>query len=145
MAENRTCLRFHASALVTCKFEEDPIKTEGAIMSTFFSGAQGQVTPKSSDGCGTSEPQRLSHKWSAGPACTQFNWSFQYFCWFKLSPVCIKHKNQLVWRTSYNRNQLVLPKNHWSRTNGLVVNKTPDVAGILTRPRFYGCPGYLQV
>ena len=31
--------------LVICKFEEEPIKTEGAMMST-FSGTQGQVTPK---------------------------------------------------------------------------------------------------
>ena len=37
--------------LVVCKFEEDPIKTEGAIMSIFFSSAQGQVTRKSMDGC----------------------------------------------------------------------------------------------
>ena len=31
----------------------------------------------------------------------------------------------LVWRTSCNRNQLVLLRNHWWRTNGSVVNKTP--------------------
>ena len=31
--------------LVICKYEQDPIKTEGAIMSTtFFYSAQGQVT-----------------------------------------------------------------------------------------------------
>ena len=35
--------------LATCNFEEDPIKTEGAIMSTIFvfGGAQWHVTPKS--------------------------------------------------------------------------------------------------
>ena len=36
-------------ALVTCKNEEDPIKNEGARMATRyvdFSGAQGQITPK---------------------------------------------------------------------------------------------------
>ena len=39
--------------LLTCKLAEDPFKTKGAIMSTtFFSGAQGQVTPKSMDRCG---------------------------------------------------------------------------------------------
>ena len=37
---------------VICKFEEDPIKTEGAIVSTtFFSSAQRQVIPKSVDEC----------------------------------------------------------------------------------------------
>ena len=39
--------------LIICKFEEDLIKTEGTVVSiTFFSGAQGQVSPKSMDGCG---------------------------------------------------------------------------------------------
>ena len=40
--------------LVICKFEEDPIKTEGAIdrIHNIFSDAQGQVTPKSMDGYG---------------------------------------------------------------------------------------------
>ena len=41
------------SVLVICKFEEDPLKSEGIIVSSsFFSGAHGQVTPKSMDGCG---------------------------------------------------------------------------------------------
>ena len=35
------------SVLVTCQFDEDPIKTEGAIVSTpLFSSTQGQLTPK---------------------------------------------------------------------------------------------------
>ena len=39
--------------LVTCQFDEDPIKMEGAIVSTtLFSSAQGQVTPKLIEGCG---------------------------------------------------------------------------------------------
>ena len=38
---------------IICKTEDDLIKIEGTIMSTtFFSGAQGQVTPKSILGCG---------------------------------------------------------------------------------------------
>ena len=40
-------------APTTCKFENDPIKTEGTIVSTtFFSGAQRQVTPKPTGGYG---------------------------------------------------------------------------------------------
>ena len=41
------------NVLVTCKYEEDPIKNEGARVLTrlydvfFFSDAQGQLTPKS--------------------------------------------------------------------------------------------------
>ena len=36
--------------LVVCKFEEDPLKTEGAIVSTIcFSSAQGQETGKAND------------------------------------------------------------------------------------------------
>ena len=38
--------------LIICKFIKDPIKTEGAIVSNIFSGAQGQITPKSMDECG---------------------------------------------------------------------------------------------
>ena len=38
--------------LVICKFEEDPLKTEGAIVSTiFFSSAQGQATRNAMDKC----------------------------------------------------------------------------------------------
>ena len=40
--------------MVICKYEEDPIKNEGARMLTrvydIFSGAQGQLTPKSVNG-----------------------------------------------------------------------------------------------
>ena len=35
-------------------------------------------------------------------------------------------KIQLVWRTSFNRNQLVWLKNHWWRTNRLVVKNNPE-------------------
>ena len=38
--------------LFICIFEEDQIKTEGTIVSTFFSGTQTQVTSKSMDRCG---------------------------------------------------------------------------------------------
>ena len=63
----------------------------------------------------------MKRNWSTGPDEIWFNWSSQFFWWSKLSSVCVAHKNS-VWRTSYNRN-LVLLKNHWWRTNGLVVIK----------------------
>ena len=50
-----------------------------------------------------------------------FNWSFQYLCWLYISSVCFEHKHHL----EDQLNQLVLLKNHWSRINGLVVNKIP--------------------
>ena len=56
-----------------------------------------------------------------------FNWSFQYLCWLYISSVCFEHKNQLVWRTSLQGNQLVLLKNHWLKIKGLVVNTIPGV------------------
>ena len=43
------------AVLITCKNEEDPIKNEGARVATRyveFSGAQGQITPKSVVGSG---------------------------------------------------------------------------------------------
>ena len=52
--------------LVTCKYEEDPIKNEGARVLTrlyvvfFFSDAQGQLTPKSAaEFCITSNSSKL--------------------------------------------------------------------------------------
>ena len=50
--------------LVACKNEEDPIKNEGARVVTtlfiIFSGAQGQLTPKSvMESCGNSNPSEL--------------------------------------------------------------------------------------
>ena len=55
-----------------------------------------------------------------------FNWSFQYLCWLYISSVWFEHKTKLVWRISQKGNQLVLLKNHWLRTPGLVVNKVPE-------------------
>ena len=63
---------------------------------------------------------------TTGPTQMLFNWSYQYLCWHYISSVCFEHKNQLVWRTSLKGSQLVLLKTHWSRTNGLVVNKIRD-------------------
>ena len=53
---SRICLKFKLvrdiiDVLVTCRYEEDPIKTEGARVLTrlydIFSVAQGQLTPQS--------------------------------------------------------------------------------------------------
>ena len=57
-------LRFYA-CLVVCIFEEDPIKTGGAIWFTIFFGTQGQVTPTSVDGCGgnSNSPEILWLYW----------------------------------------------------------------------------------
>ena len=65
MARNRTRPRFYACPDYLQVWWRSYQKKEGAIVSTtFFSGAQGQVTPKSMDGCGgnlnSSEIVRLS-------------------------------------------------------------------------------------
>ena len=56
-----------------------------------------------------------------------FNWSSQSFCWFKLSPCCVTHKNSVGLEDQLQQKSASLAQKYWGRTNRLVVNITSGV------------------